>query len=104
MSREIIDISEKSDFSLLRIFSPAATSYALLKNYRRTWGRKWSRRQSKNYTSVAVSFPCSMLIFDILPEVFVSYAATLLNLFFSFVQEDLEFGWAMGHYPGGRLQ
>jgi len=40
MSREIIEISEKSDFSLLRIFSPAATSYALLKNYRRTWGRK----------------------------------------------------------------
>lgn len=37
MSREIIEISEKSDFSLLRIFSPAATSYALLGNYRRTW-------------------------------------------------------------------
>jgi hypothetical protein len=33
-----------------------------------------------------------MLIFDILPEVFVSYAATLLNLFFGLAQEDLEFG------------
>lgn len=56
MSREIIEISEKSDFSLLRIFSPAATSYALLKNYRRTWGRKWSRRQPENYTLVTVPF------------------------------------------------
>jgi hypothetical protein len=37
-----------------------------------------------------------MLIFDILPEVFVSYAATLLNLFFGLAQEDLELERKLG--------
>ena len=32
-----------------------------------------------------------MLIFNILPEVFISYAATLLNFYFGFMQEVLKF-------------
>ena len=51
----------------------------------------------KKYTSVAVPFLLSTVIFNILPELIMSYAATFLNYFFGLAQEDLEFrGMSLG--------